>query len=397
MATPPLLWSRMPTAGYFINSVSISANGQRIAAGTFFHDYSQSSADASAARRLSSEPDETPSQFGEFGTYVWDAAGNLLMSQVFEGWQGVYWVDLAADGTSVASCGWYQALPAYTGFIGACDVSTGTPTLFYKVPKRGNMVSLNANGTVLVAAADQGYVFVRAPGLSFAAPQILPLTNTSSSEQALVALVDAEGKTGAILSYHGEVIVFSMPQQQITTVQRWQVPNSAYVHAGAMSADGRYLFVGANDGTLYALEVASFLSNPQPAWSNTMPDSATTIYGVTCNDDGSLVGAAANLHTGGVVAIFSNQGQSGPLQWQSTTTQSPNGVSMDATGAYFAAAEGHSSSGGFSFWQPPSTTPTWFYPTSEMCWPIDIAANASLIAAGSDDGNVYLFQGPATS
>lgn len=394
MTAPTLIWSKTPTPGYFINSVSISADGARIAAGTFFHDYS-STTNARSARLAGARTDPQPSEYGTFGTYVWDSAGNALLSKTFDGWQGVYWVDLSGDGATVASGGWYQGTPTYDGFFAAYDIASGDSLLLYNPPKRGNVVRLNAHGTVLLAGADQGYLFVRTAGASFPqTPVSIALTDTT--DEVLVAGLDASGSFGLLLSYHGEVIVFAQSGGVITQSQRWQVPNSAYVHAGAMAAAGNYAYVGANDGNVYALRIADFLQTPDSAWSVTMPGGATTIYGLCCSADGGLIGVAGNVSAGGgVVAYYANKYNAGALYWQTTTAQSPNGLSMDASGTYLGAADGHSSSGDFTLWQPMFDRQLWTFPTSEMCWPIAISANARYVAAGSDDSNVYLFQGPA--
>ena len=286
MTAPTLIWSKTPTPGYFINSVSISADGSRIAAGTFFHDYS-STTNARSARLAGARTDPQPSEYGTFGTYVWDSAGNALLSKTFDGWQGVYWVDLSGDGATVASGGWYQGTPTYDGFFAAYDIASGDSLLLYNPPKRGNVVRLNAHGTVLLAGADQGYLFVRTAGASFPqTPVSIALTDTT--DEVLVAGLDATGSFGLLVSYHGEVIVFAQSGGVITQSQRWQVPNSAYVHAGGMAAAGNYAYVGANDGKVYALRIADFMQTPDSAWSVTLPGGATTIYGLCCSADGGL-------------------------------------------------------------------------------------------------------------
>jgi hypothetical protein len=389
MTAPVEVWSKRPHPGYFINSVAISADGSRVVAGTFYHDYS-ASADASLARRA--DAGIASGRQSTFGTYVWDSAGSELMAKTFDGWQGVYWVDLSADGATAASSGWMSNDP-YAGFIAAYDVDTAGELLMYQPKKRGNMVRLNADGTVLVAGADSGYLFVRAPGASFSStPTVIALSDPS--DQVLVATVDASGGTGLIASYHGEVIVFTQSGGLISALQRWQLPNSAYLHAGALAADASYAYVGANTGILYALRVADFLSDGSIAWTTPLPGGATTIYGVATSADGSIVGVGGNLESGGIVAVYGNKYDNAALLWQSTTPEAPNGLSMDASGTYLGAADGHSSGGDFTLWQPLVNQMLWTYSTSEMCWPIAIAANASYVAAGSDDGKVYLFEGP---
>lgn len=387
MVAPIPPWPLAPDPGKFVNSVAISADGGRIAAGTFFHDYSSKTADI---RQLSSTGD---GNWGQYGTYVWQSNGILLYANTFEGWEGVYWVSLSADGETVASSGWKTGAPVYQGFVAAADVSSGTELLAYPLPQRGNVVSLDANGTALLAGADQGYLFLRAPGGRFSAPPILfPLA--ASGDQVLVAALSASGQFGLLVSYHGQVQMFSIAANGTIAVQQsWQLPNGAYCHAGALAADGAWAFVGANNGLLYAFNVDGFLERPGMSWSVSLPNDATTIYGVTCSADGLLVGVGGNLPGAGIVAVYFNRASAGILSWSDQTTQPPNGLAMDAEGRALAAADGHDSGGDFTLWNAATGAQVWTYPTSAMCWPIALSDDARLVAAGSDDSNVYLFPG----
>lgn len=389
MVSPIAPWPLSPDPGKFVNSVAISADGSRIAAGTFFHDYSSSK--TTSTRRLSTPTGD--GNWGEYGTYVWGADGTLLYSDRFVGWEGVYWVALSADGDTVASSGWKLGAPDYQGFVSAGDVGRGVTLLSWPLPQRGNVVSLNADGTALLAGADQGYLFVRVAGNVFGGPpQTFPLAATG--DQVLVAALDTRGTTGLLVSYHGQVQVFTLTSGgSVLALESWQLPNSAYCHAGALSADGGWAFIGANDGNLYALEIAAFLASPGPIWSVLLPDGARTIYGVTCSANGARIGVGGNLPAAGLVAMYKNLGTEGALSWQDQTVQPPNGLAMDDAGLALAAADGHDSGGDFTLWNAIEGTQVWSYSTTAMCWPIMLSADARRVAAGSDDSCVYLFPG----
>lgn len=397
VATP--LWSRVPHAGYYINSVATSANGGRVVAGTFFHVYGQSaSAEPKLAARMQAAGAATddPSQYGVFGTYVWDRAGTLLMQQTFQGWQGVYWVAMAGDGSIVASTGWKQGSPDYAGFVGAWSVDGGTALLDFALPGRGNVVALDQDAQLLLAGADKGYLFFRNGGTSFGAtPATLPLS--ASGDTALVTALSADGRLGMVASYQGELLLFPIVAGQPGTIARWQVPGSAYLHFAALSADGRRAYLGANNGMLYAIDVQAYLASPGPRWQVAIPGGAKTIYGVACSANGARVAVAGNLPKGGTVSMFEDKGAHGALIWSASTQRSPNDVSFDASGRWLALADGHpdGTPGNFYLWDADSGALQWTFPTSDMSWPIQLSADASTVVAGSDNGSVYLFQGPA--
>ena len=401
------VWTRTPHAGFYINSVATSANGGVVVAGTFFHTYggaltapaAPDSAQKLAARVAASragDADSATSEYGTFGTYVWDRAGNLLMQAEFSGWQGVYWVDASADGSTVASCGWCSGAPSYQGFIAAYSVSTGDALLFYPLASRGNIVALNADASLLLAGADQGYLFAKASDGNFnSTPSAISLT--ASGDTALVTALDSTGATGLIGSYHGEIIVFPISNGVAGAPVRWQLPNSAYLHFAALSADGEHVYVGANSGILYAIEVAQFLQNPASIWQAAIPGGATTIYGVACSENGMFIASAGNTTTGGAVAFYANKYNNAAMYWQATTAHSPNSVSTDAAGAWVALADGHpdNTPGCFYLWRAMDGAPLWTFPTSDMSWPIKLSADGSLVVGGSDNGSVYVFAGPA--
>lgn len=402
-ATPTVLWSTRPHPGYYINSVGVSRDGQVIAAGTFFHDYGAPQADAAmpdAGRKIfermspaATRSDARHDQDGHYGTYVWDRAGNLLFAKEFDGWQGVYWVDVAANGRAVASCGWKRRNP-YAGFIGAWTVPEGDELLSFTLPARGNMVSLDGPGRTLLAGADQGYVFRREGSAGFDGPACIALG--ASGDSVVATGIAADGATGLLASYHGEIILFQIAQGRPAALARWQLPDGAYTHYAVLSGDGRRAFAGASDGTLYAFDVADFLQTPGPAWQTTIPDGATTIYGLACADHGGPVAIAGNLAQGGTVAVYADAQTQGTLRWTAHSEHSPNCLAFDPRGRWLALADGHpdGTPGAFYLWDALDGSLQWRWPTSDMSWPIRIAGDASVIVGGSDDGAVTVFAGP---
>ncbi len=406
---PGLLWSTQPHAGYYINSVAVSDDGDVIAAGTFFHDYGGVSQIAGldavpvAQRKIFERlapaatcGDVRGNQDGCFGTYVWDRAGKPLLAKEFDGWQGVYWVDVAADGGTVTSCGWKSQDP-YAGFIGAWTVPGGEELLSFPLPGRGNMVSLDGCGRTLLAGAEQGYLFCRDGDAAFAAPACIVLS--AAGDTVVATGIAADGATGLVASYHGEIILFSIASGQPAALARWQLPNGAYTHAAVLSGDGRRAYAGASDGTLYAFDVAAFQGMPTPVWSVSMPGGAKTIYGLACDRVGDKVAIAGNLAQGGVVAVFADAGSAAQLQWTSPSQHSPNCLAFDPGGRWLGLADGHpdGTPGGFTLWDASDGTEQWNWATGNMSWPIRLCADASVVVGGSDDSTVTAFVGPGSA
>jgi WD40 repeat protein len=139
------------------------------------------------------------------------------------------------------------------------------------------------------------------------------------------------------------------------------------------------------------------MQSPGAMWSASLPAGATTIYGVACSSNGGVSAAAGNASEGGVVGYYADKYNNGAMYWKDFTAHSPNSVSMDAGGQWVALADGHpdNTPGCFYLWSGMTGALQWTFPTSDMSWPIKIAANASLVVGGSDNGNVYAFDGPA--
>lgn len=158
------VWSLSPGGTeYYINSAAVCADGSRVITGTFLHTYSEAREPATQAVAGGVRV-EGGSDTGTFGTYCYDASGVLQWKDEFNGWQGVYWVGISADGTCAASGGWFSGSPSYAGFVRAYDVATGTMLLNHATPGRVNQVTLSSDGTWLLAATTTLLLFKRVGG-----------------------------------------------------------------------------------------------------------------------------------------------------------------------------------------------------------------------------------------
>ncbi|MDQ1092517.1 WD40 repeat protein [Xanthomonas sacchari] len=417
---PEVLWSIQPHAGYYINSVAVSDDGNVIVAGTFYHHYGDASqvpgldAVPVAQRKIfervapaATRTDVCDDEEGHYGTYAWDRTGKRLLTKEFDGWQGVYWVDVAADGGTVASCGWKSQGPD-TGFIGAWAVPGGEELLSFSLPSaRGNMVALDAHGRTLLAGADQGYLFFRDGDAAFGAePARIALgTGGDSNGDSVVAIgIADDGATGLVASYLGEIILFSIASGQPAVLTRWQSPKDVHLHIAVLSGDGRRAYAGGSNGTLYAFDVATFPDTRAPVWTATIPEGATTLYGLACDRSGDTVAVAGNLpHAksgqGGVVAVFADTGAEPRLQWTSYSAHSPNFLAFDPGGRWLGVADGYpdGAPGGFTVWSASDSTPRWTWAAGNMSWAIGFCGDASVVVGGSDDSSVTAFAGPGSA
>src|ERR1700755_1276373 len=140
-------WSQSLSSTAWVNAVAISGDGSRVVGGTFRHDYTNSK-----------------SVQGTYGTFVYDAAGNRLWADTFDGPDGVFAVGVSQDGSVVVGGGVFSAT---AGLLRIFDGKTrsalfdSTATAPHAVKGRVSVVGLSTAGDVVVAAASQLYVLVR--------------------------------------------------------------------------------------------------------------------------------------------------------------------------------------------------------------------------------------------
>jgi WD40 repeat protein len=386
-AGSPLVWKASPgQPTYYINSVASSADGSRIVGGTFFHSYSTPPPSGTAAASVDD------GQSGTFGTYGYDRAGHQLWKDEFNGWQGVYWVDIAANGAYAASGGWFSQNP-YAGFVRAFDAGTGQRLLDYRTANRVNEVALSSDGGWLISAAESIVLFRRS-GASyqkageFAAPAV-----KSGSNYFVTAALSADGSTVVCADFAGHIMLLSAAGGNLTPVQQWALP-SGYSHMVRLTPDGATFAAGGPAGSFYLFDTAQFKASGQPTVTY-QTGSAGSVYSVAIADDGGTFVGVANYNSShGMVYCVARQGSTGVLKWQYQTAHNPNCAWLNQAHGLLAVADGHpdGTPGGFYLLDAGSGALRWQFPTTNMSWPIMIAADASGIVAGSDDSNIYYFK-----
>jgi len=359
----------------YVNSVAISADASIVVAGTFYFPY--------AAGAKHSSADTLPITVG---TFAWTAQGKLLWKDQFQATEGVYWVALSRDGQWAAGAG--LAAPAH-GFVYIYNVSSGARAMVFNPKVRVNMVAFSSNASVLVAGADALYLFVRT-GSTWAAPQHLPLP---SGDSAVAVAVSADGQWIVVGTFLGSVILVQNKSGVLGAPVSWKLA-SGTIHWVAISADGSAFAAAGSSGKALYFKTASFPTSKAPVWTAALTG-CSGCRSVALSDNGSLLSAAGNAGTAGKLFLFSDQGASAKQLWVQPTKRNPNSTSMDSAGQYVTAADGY-----------PDKTPGDFYlfsasgaaagnfQTTNMSWPMQISANATAIAAGSDDSNVYYFAVP---
>jgi len=376
-------WSHQPGPGLYINSTAVSADGSKIVAGTFFHNYGRGTTRAS-------DDDKT------YGTYCYDRKGRLLWSNEFQGWEGVYWVALSADGGTAASGGWRRK---YTGFIRAFSASdpTGTPILDHPTGHRTNAVALSDDGSVLVAAADHLYAFT----LSAVGSQGPDRFEAGSDVSFVTLSLSRDGRWAVAGDSKGAVYLLEIESGKWRHHLRWQSPDERAIHCVQISGDGKW-FVAGGPGYLYAFKNDHSeskwrqTSDLRYAWKHSL-GSGGAVYGVAISDNGDWVSGVANAGRGGVIHLVKNHGTAGYLEWSKETAENPNSTSLDSRGRYVTAADGHSESaaGHFYLWDRATGASLGVFATqARMSWPMFLSADGSTIAAGSDNSTVYRFSTP---
>lgn len=368
----PLAWKvkPLPKAKQYVNSVAISADGSKVIAGTYFFDYSRTGHSLTGQKPFT------------VGVFAYNQTKTLLWKDEFPVSEGVYWVAVSRDGAWAASGG----LELHgQGFISAYNAANGNKAIDYKVPARTNMVALSNNGSYLVAGADKLYIFTRNGASWNAVPQIIPCIQLNDS--VISVGISGDGMWIVAGTLKGTVMLIKntggIPGAPIS----WQLPGGS-VHWIAMAADGSAFVAGGSGSKVYNFSVPAFQVTPVPAWAGTLTG-CNSCRSVAISDDGSLVSAVANKGTAGMTFLF---GSAGVLKWSQPTLQSPNSTSIDSAGKFVTVADGFPDGTPGSFQLFDSTgTSIWNYPTNNMSWPMQISANATGIAAGSDNSYIYYF------
>ena len=370
--TPVWKTNPLPSSkNLYVNSVAISGDGQHVVAGNYYYNYNQTANHIPAAATFT------------VGTFLWNAKGTMLWQDTFTATEGVYWVALSRDGAWAASGG----LASHgKGFIFAYDAGTGSKSLAFTTSARVNRVALSGDGTYLVAGASSLYLFKRA-GAKWSAPQVIPC---DPGDSVVSVDISDDGQWIVAGTYNGFVLLVHNHGGVAAAPTSWQQPSGS-IHWVAMAAGGTGFAAAAKPGKVLCFSTVSFSGAPAPAWSATLTG-CTRCGSVAISGDGSLVSAVGNITTTGQVFLFANQGSTAKQLWAKATLHNPNSTSLDSAARFVTVADGQpdGTPGAFYLYDAAGNL-QWSYATSNMSWPMQISSNATGIAAGSDDANVYYF------
>jgi len=366
-------WKRSPISSpvEYVNSVAISDDGSIVVAGTYFFPYAgakHSPADLALIK---------------VGTFAWNAKGTSLWSDEFQATEGVYWVALSSDGRWAAGCG--RTAPA-EGFVYVYEVATGNRVFSFNTKVRVNMVAFSADGSYLVAGADDLYLFSRS-GSTWHLAQALacPL-----GDNVVAVSVSRDGQWIVAGTFRGMVYLVQNVGGILGPPSVWQLSKGA-VRWTAVSGDGSAFVVAGSDSKAHYFKTAGAGPSMAPTWSASLAG-CRDCRGVAINADGSLFSAVGNNKKIGKVFLFSHQGTSGKKLWMHATKRNPNSTSMDGVGSYVTVADGYpdGSPGDFYLFRGDGSS-VGRLQTGNMSWPMQISNNAAAAAAGSDDSYIYYF------
>lgn len=396
------VWQRALSLTEQVNSCAISADGSRVVAGT-------------------------SQEFGpgQFAVVCFDAAGNTLWRRPVgtpAAYQGVFWVAISADGSTVAAGG--EFAKGSNGFLVAFDGSTGDPLYANTdLPNRVNQVSLSDDGNMLLACYTNTIaLFRRGSTLGFGPAGTVSVA-LGTIESAMISgdgtrvvagsiHYDNNATTGATTT-SGIVV-----SAQVHPIGSFEGVTTTSFDSGVMrvaiTADG-----SAWGGVLHDASCVCFLAGAavQPVWRyrSELATDVAYAFGIAGSATGTVFLAyGVNLipsavdplaPQGAVVSLTCDATAATPVpvqRWSINTRYAVNpGVTLDRAGALVSATDGKpdpghetvESAGNFYLFDNVANRQLWSFPTPKMNWPMAIAANGKAIVGASDDGHVYYWAG----
>lgn len=403
------VWQCVLSSTEQVNSCALSANGSRVVAGTS-QEFGQ----------------------GQFAIVCFDAAGNQLWSKpvgTAQAYQGVFWVAISADGSTVAAGG--ELADGSQGFLVAYEVDTGTPLLTQTdLPARVNQVSLSDDGAALLACYQNTIaLYQRGSTFLFEPPVTYSVAPHHTIESAMVSGDGSRvvagsihyddsrsggtrggpttGETSETTRTSGTIISAPVTRSGFGTVTTTDFDSG--VMRVAITADG-----SAWGGALHDASCVCFLAGATkaPAWRHRCDVPANIAYAFDIAGSASgtvylaygvnlIVGEDPGAPQGAVFSLTCDATVAAPVpvqRWVMPTTYAVNpGVSLDRAGTLVSATDGKpdpghekdESAGNFYLFDNVANRVLWSYRTSKMNWPMALAANGQAIVGASDDGSVY--------
>ena len=384
-------WQRALSTTEQVNSCALSADGSRVVAGTS-QEFGQ----------------------GQFAVACFDADGTQLWRRLVgtaEAYQGVFWVAISADGSTVAAGG--ELADESGGFLVAFDGATGF-SLYTQtgLPERVNQVSLSDDGCTLLACYMNAIaLFGRSPDGAFAPLGTHSVAPHHTIESAMISGNATRAVAGSI-HYDRNSTVGAVISILVTPTGFGAVTTTEFdsgVMRVAITQDG-----SAWGGALHDASCVCFLAGTTslPAWRHRSDVPAVIAYafGIAGSALGTVhlaygvnlvVGEDPGAPQGAVFSLTCDARAAAPApvrRWVMPTTYAVNpGVSLDRAATLVSATDGkpdpghetQESAGHFYLFDNVANRVLWSYPTPMMNWPMAIAANGRAIVGASDDGCVY--------
>ena len=382
-----LVWKhQLPT---LVNSVAISDDGSLVAAATYYYPY----------------PGTTkPRTDGKFGTYVFDAHGNELWRDLYEGNEGLYSVAVSENGQVVASGG------LLSGGLHASNPSTPNRGLvrafaadqtrlvdYSDLRTRVNSVDLSKDGSVLAAVTLQGQLLVFPDVQSAPAA---PVFAVESGPRLDMVAVHPSGSWVVAAGRQGTVHLATIAGGAVTRTVTWKSPGRGIRFLACAIAGGDETFVVVGENTAYLFTKTSMLAAGGPRFVDhyETPDGGTSddIRWVAISADGKMISVVQNLghDLAGLLLLLANDnGHLTEAQPAIALEHNPNSTSMDDAGTIVTVADGHpiGTKGTFYMFRVSDGQKMLDSASDEMNWPMAISADGSAACAGSDDGTVCYF------
>lgn len=385
-------WERVLSTTDQVNSCALCADGSRVVAGT-------------------------SQEFGpgQFSVVCFDADGTERWRQpvgTAQAYQGVFWVAISADGSTVAAGG--ELANGSDGFLVAFDGDTGA-SLYAQtgLPGRVNQVSLSDDGNTLLACyLDTLALFRRGSTIVFSQAGTYSVAAHHTIESAMISGDGTRAVAGTI-HYQQDATVGAVVSASIHAIGGFEEVTTTDFDSGVMrvaiTADG-----SAWGGALHDASCVCFLagSTSLPAWRHrsNVPANIAYAFDIAGSASGTvylaygvnlIVDQDPGAPQGAVFSLVCDARATTPApvqRWVMPTRFAVNpGVSLDRAGTLITATDGKpdpghetvESAGNFYLFDNVANSALWACPTPKMNWPMAIAANGKAIVGASDDGRVY--------
>ena len=247
---------------------------------------------------------------------------------------------------------------------------SNTPLWSYTTGDGAYPVATSADGEYIAAGSYDGNIYF------FNKDSSTPLWSYDTGGTVYMTDISADGEYIAVGSGNPNPKVYLFDKDSNTPL--WTCNTGGAVRWVAISEDGEYIAAGSNDDHKVRLFEKS---SGTPLWSYT---AGSYIYSVSISADGEYIAVGSDDDK---VYLFDKDSNT-PL-WSYDTGDDVKAVAISADGKYLAVG---SNSYKVHLFEIDSSTPLRDYTTEGEVWRIDISADGGYFIAGSDDNKAYLFR-----